>query len=184
MKRRAVLIILGIVVLASGSPSVAEVEAENAAVEASTLFEVVAELDHSLNEIAQLLERLVKNQHAEILLRRIDLGVRRLAPLEDELRRAERRVIDSKSDIHRFETMIADVEDAISEEVLEGVDPAESGNRRMKEEVERELRVRIEELESLERRAQDLEIDLADGRREIEVLDDVLKNALESVTDR
>ena len=183
MKRRAVLIILGIVVAASGSPSMAE-EPEDPAARASNLFETVAGLDRSLNEIAQLLEHLVKNQRAELVLRRIDLGVRRLAPLEEELRRAERRVIDSKSDIHRFETMIADLEDAISEEILQGVDPVESGNRRQKEEVERELRVSTAELESLERRVQDLEIDLADGRREIEALDDVLKEVLESVTSR
>ena len=184
MNRKLILVVFSIVVAGFGSLSIAE-EREIREAGASELQEVVTSLDRSMTKMVRLLEHFLHNQRVELVLRRIELRERRLAPLGEELHRAERELIESKNEINRLKGMMAELEQVTFEEMRKGAfDPIDSGSLRMKREVKRELEVQGGEMEAMERRAQDLDNDLAAGRREISILDNVLEQLLDSKQSR
>ena len=143
------------------------------------LAEDIAGIDRSLERMAVLLETLIGNQQIDILLKRIELKERRLAPLESELRRAERALIDIESRVKRMNEEREELEDVVDEEIRDGVDQAGSEARRMQEQLARVVEMETGRVEEYRRRVIRLEDQLAEGRDEILILDEQLMELLQ-----
>jgi len=146
--------------------------------ESAGLVGEVAGLRESLDRLVLLLERVAEQQKIDLLLKRIELGERRLIPVASDLRSLEGDYEDQKTKVKRYQEMLVQMEDALSEEIRRGVDRPDSEPRQMIPELERELQIEVGRIEDLERRIRRLEDELADGRREISVLDEQLRELL------
>jgi len=137
-------------------------------------------IHQALNRLVVLLEEVRQQRHVELLLKRIELKERRLAPLENRLRSAEGDVVGLEDELKHIEVMRTQTEQQIDDEIRTGKDDPQSGSRRMLDEVERmveSLNARLDEARLRVRQAED---DLLDGREEIEILDEMLMELLES----
>jgi septal ring factor EnvC (AmiA/AmiB activator) len=141
--------------------------------------EDMAGINRSLERMVVLLETLIGNQQVDILLKRIELQERRLAPLESELRRGERAMIDVEARLKRMQEEREAMEDVIAEEVRDGIDKEDSEARRMKNQLDRVLESESSRVDEMRRRVQRLEDELADGRDEILILDEQLRELLQ-----
>jgi len=173
MKRKWILAGLCLVVLAI---AVSPARAQDAS---GQLAEDVAGINRSLERMANLLETLIGNQQVDILLKRIELKERRLAPLESDLRRAERALIDIESRVKRLNEEREELDDAVDEEVRAGVDSEGSEARRMRDQLERVVEMEAGRVEEYRRRVLHLEDQLAEGREEIAILDEQLMELLQ-----
>ena len=146
---------------------------------APEMLEEVAGINRSLARLVDMLETIRDNQKVDLLLKRIELKERRLAPLETRLRDAESRCEGIQREIDDMETMRAQIEEEIAEEVRSGRDEMTRDSQLML----REFGVRVEYLEaSLERattQKREHEDDLALQRKEIAILDEMLEEFLE-----
>jgi len=147
--------------------------------EAAGLVEEVAGLRSSLDRLVLLLERVAEQQKVDLLLKRVELKERRLIPVASDLRSLEGDYENQKVVVTRYREMLTQMEDALAEEIRRGVDRPDSEPRQMIPEFERELQIEIERIEDLERRMRRLEDELEDGRREIAILDEQLRELLE-----
>jgi hypothetical protein len=173
MNRKPILALLCLLIIgAAVTPSHAQDDTK-------ALVDEMAGIKHSLDRMALLMETLIGNQQIEILLKRIELMERRLAPLESELRRAERAVIDVEARVKRMQEEREEMEDAIADEIRSGIDQEDSEARRMKEQLDRVIEVEGARVEEMRSRARKLEDELADGRDEILILDEQLKELLQ-----
>jgi predicted nucleic acid-binding Zn-ribbon protein len=143
------------------------------------LVREVAGLGDSLDRLVVLLERVTEQQRIDLLLRRIELEERRLIPVSSDLRSLEGDYENQKTLVKRYQEMLAQMEDELSEEIRRGVDRPDSEPRQMIPGIERELQIEIGRIEDLERRIRRLEDELAEGRREIAILDEQLRELLD-----
>ena len=146
--------------------------------ESAGLVEEVAGLRNSLDRLVVLLERMAEQQKIDLLLKRVELKERRLIPVASDLRSLEGEQEDQKVTLARYREMLEQMEDALSEEIRRGVDRPDSESRQMIPQLERELQIEEARAEELERRMRRLEDELADGRREIAILDEQLRELL------
>jgi chromosome segregation ATPase len=147
--------------------------------ETARLVDEVAGLNRSLERLVVMLEQVMYQQQVDLVLKRIAMKERRLDPMASHLRSLQREYDDRKSDFKQFQEMIELEKDMISDEIREGTDRPGSGSRNQVKELERVLTVEAARLEELERRMRALEDDLAEGREEIEVLDEQLQEMLQ-----
>ena len=136
-------------------------------------------IHQALNRMVVLLEEAQQQQHVELLLKRIELKERRLAPLEGRLRSAEDQVAGLEDELRHIEVMRNEAEQEIDDEIRTGVDDPQSETRQMLDTLERmvePMNARLDEAGLRVRRAED---DLLDGREEIEILDELLMELLE-----
>jgi flagellar biosynthesis chaperone FliJ len=143
------------------------------------LAEEVAGVNRSLARLVELLEDSLANQRVELVLKRIDLKERRLAPLETELRDAENTVLRTESELQRIEDMREQQERQISRDLRDGSDSPDSDARQMMRKIETMVEFQQARLESGRERMRRLEDALAEGRRDMEVLEDKLAEMLE-----
>jgi predicted RNase H-like nuclease (RuvC/YqgF family) len=143
------------------------------------LADDLAGINRSLERMAGMLEILIGNQQVEILLKRIEMKERRLAPLESELRRAERALVDLEARVKRLNDEREELEDVLAEEMREGIDLEGSETRRMQEQLARVAEMEAGRVEEYRRRVLRLEDQLADGRDEILILDEQLMELLQ-----
>ena len=143
------------------------------------LVEEVAGLRSSLDRLVLLLERAADQQKIDLLLKRVELKERRLIPVASDLRSLEGDYEDQKVVVTRYQEMLEQAEDLLSDEIRRGVDRPDSEPRQMIPGFERELQIEIARIEELERRMRRLEDELSDGRREIAILDEQLRELLE-----
>jgi len=148
---------------------------------AASLVKEVEALRKTVEEAVTLLDRALAHQRTEILLKRLDLKERRVVPLESELRHARDGQAASRNELERFEQMIEEIEQRISEEIRSGVDPEESENRIMKGDLEQALAHVRRNVESDEDRVRRLEDELAERLEEIEILEDSLQERLDKL---
>jgi chromosome segregation ATPase len=137
-------------------------------------------IHQALDRLVGLLEQAQYQQRVELLLKRIELKERRLAPLEARLRSAEGQVEGLEDELRHLETMRESAEQTIDEEVRSGLDDPQSESRRMLEDLKRMVEpvtARLAEARLRMRRAED---DLLDGREEIDDLDAMLMELLET----
>jgi len=147
--------------------------------ETARLVEEVAGLHRSLDKLVVMLEQVIYQQQVDLMLKRIELKERRLDPMASHLRSLQREYDDRKSELKHYQEMLELEKDVISDEVREGTDRPDSGSRNQVKELERILTVETARIEDLERRMRQLEDDLAEGREEILVLDEQLREMLE-----
>jgi chromosome segregation ATPase len=173
MNRKLILTLLCLLILGTASmPSRAEEDMDD-------LVDEMADINRSLERMAVLLETLIGNQQVDILLKRIELQERRLAPLESELRRGERALIDIEARLKRMQEEREEMENVLAEEVRDGIDREESETRRMKSQLDRVVESESARVEEMRRRVLRLEDELSDGRDEIVILDEQLQELLQ-----
>jgi len=139
----------------------------------------LARLNRSLDRIVGLMEDVASYDRIELVLRRIDLKERRLAPLEAQMRRVDSEMFDHKSEMKRMGQMVEEHEDRLDDEIREGTDRPNSDTRQYLHQLRQAvagITARYEELQLRQRRLED---ELADGRDEIALLDDALGEMLE-----
>jgi chromosome segregation ATPase len=173
MNRKLILALICLLVLGAGSISARAEE------DMSGLVDGMAGIKRSLERMAVLMETLIGNQQVDILLKRIELKERRLAPLESELRRAERALIEIESRVKRMNEEREELDDVVDEEIRDGIDPAGSEARRMQEQLARVIEMEAGRVEEYRRRVMRLEDQLAEGRDEILILDEQLMELLQ-----
>jgi hypothetical protein len=166
------------VALVTGAAPAAAQQGRTSTGESTALVEEVAGLRGSLDRLVLLLERVAEQQKVDLLLKRVELKERRLIPVASDLRSLEGDYEDQKVVVTRYQEMLRQMEEALSDEVRRGVDRPDSEPRQMIPEFERELQIEIDRIEDLERRMRRLEDELADGRREIAILDEQLRELL------
>jgi hypothetical protein len=159
------------------APAIAQTTTESD----SDLVKEVAALRKTMEEAVALLDRALVHQRVELLLKRLDLRERRVLPLESELRAARDGLTASRNEVERFELILEETEQRISEEVRDGTDSPDSENRRLQQDLEQALAHVRRSLESDEERVRRLEDDLADRLEEIEFLEDSLQERLDSL---
>ena len=126
-----------------------------------------------------LLESSLANQQVDLLLKRIDLKERRLAPLEAELREAEQAAVRSASEIRRLEELREQQERQVSRDVREGSDHPDSEARRMMQKIDATFEYQSSRVEEEQARVRRLEDQLAEGRDEIVILEELLQELLQ-----
>jgi hypothetical protein len=147
----------------------------------SELVREVAALRKTMEQAVVLLDRALVHQRVELLLKRLDLKERRVLPLESELRGARDELTASRNELARFEMILEETEQGISQEVRDGTDQPDSENRRLKQDLEQAVAHVQRNLESDEQRVRQLEDELAERLEEIELLEDSLQERLEGL---
>lgn len=143
------------------------------------LSEDVQGIRQALDRLVVLLEITQRHQEVDLVLKRIELRERRMEPLERRLRSAENEIERIEDQLKAMERMREQHEEALDDEIREGVDVPHSETRRILEDIERSQTGAAERLESVRMRMQQYENDLAEGRRAIEILDEMLMELLE-----
>ena len=164
-------------VLALGMP-VVHAQSEGSEAEAPALIEDVAGIRQALDRLVILLETLQHNQRVDLLLKRIELRERRLAPLERRLAGAQGDMEGIEAEQVHMESMREQQERELDEIVREGKE-TDDGIRRMLREVELMQTAMEARLFDAQARVRRFEDELAEGREEIEILDEMLLELLD-----
>ena len=141
--------------------------------QATELSDEMRGIRRALDRMVGLLETLHQQQDVDLLLKRIELHERRLEPLERRLRSAESEIQGSEEHLKHLELMREQHEEILNAEIREGADTPRSETRRMLDDLARPREAAEERQESARMRAQEYQNDLARGREEIEILDEV-----------
>ena len=152
---------------------------QRSGVESSQLVDEVAGLRASVEELVRMLDRYMSYQQTELLLRRIDLKQRRLAPLEREVRSRRDQADNRREELAQFDEMERQVREQIQDEIRSGVDSPESETRRWEEELELRRKMAEERLEELEQTILETEGDMLALQRELLALEDLLADLLD-----
>jgi len=129
-----------------------------------------AGIQQSLERVAAALEALLAYQETDLLLKRIEMRERRIAPLEDELRRHKGDLVTHKAELDRLETLQREWGDRIREAGKTDENAAEEW-KRMEQEFELAYRDQSVRYEALQERVRLLEDDLIDRRKQIQDLE-------------
>lgn len=147
-----------------------------------------AQLAEEMQGIRQALDRLVALQEAtdyydrvELLMKRIELSERRLMPAEAKLANLEAKIESDERNLQALARMREQQEAYLQEQVREGVDKPRSETRIMLEDIERSVEGFEESMKTQRLRKQEIENELAMGRRQIEILDELLMEMLEEI---
>jgi len=167
-----------LVVLALGMP-VVHAQSERSEAEAPALIEDVAGIRQALDRLVDLLETVQHNQRVDLLLKRIELRERRLAPLEKRLAGAQGDVEGIEAEQVHMESMREQQERELDEMIREGQE-TDDGVRRMLREVELMQTAMEARLFDAQARVRRFEDELAEGREEIEILDEILLELLDA----
>ncbi|MCP3981578.1 MAG: hypothetical protein GY716_19945 [bacterium] len=128
----------------------------------------------ALDRLVGLLETAEGHQRVELLLKRIDLKERRLIPREQALEGAQEEVRSLELEAERMEQML---EEGSHFQIQAGM------NEEALAEMERQVRAAVGDInrrmEGARARAQRLDNEVAEGRDELEDLDDMLMDLLE-----
>ena len=118
--------------------------------QAAALLEQVTGVNRSLERLVNLLEDSLDRQQIDLLLKRIELRERRLAPLEAQLHRAENRLSNAEDEVARMTRMLEEQEKNMRERIRNGADPATVPERGMLEEIKMHLEVENGQIEQLD----------------------------------
>ncbi len=145
-----------------------------------------AQLVEEMKGIRQALDRLVAfrqstdyYQRVELVMKRIELSERRLAPLAAKLVTIDARIDKDDANLQQLARMKEQQETYLQEQIKEGVDKPRSETRIMLKDIERSAEFREEGKKARLLRKQEIENDLAMGRKETEILDELLMELLE-----
>lgn len=144
--------------------------------------EVVRELagiEDSLQKLVDLLVTMQRKQDAELILRRIEMQERRLAPLDGRLDRNSREQQDVKSSIGNIKQWMSQTEERIDEIEREGREEVPLQLYQELRMSEQQLVQEQERLERLRQRQIELENTLADRRDDVEILEDLLRDLID-----
>ncbi len=149
---------------------------------AGTPEQVVRELagiQKSLGDLVALLSTMRRNQDADLILRRIEMHERRLAPLEGRLDRNRRERQEAKTTMSNIEEWKSQTEEQIHEIKRVGRDEVPLPMRQEVHMAEQQLDREQERLETLQQQQIELENALADWRDDVEILEDILRDLVD-----
>lgn len=161
-----------IVLAAGGAACPAAAEAEPA--RADALAAEAATMNRSMQEIARLLRELLDGHQVELLIRRLDLKQRGMAPMEQELRGARSERDNLSSELTGLGARVEELDSRIGEESRGSADREQSPWRMMRSELEANVKRLRERLTMLDQRIIELENDLSSSRREILALEETV----------
>jgi hypothetical protein len=147
--------------------------------EPDRMVEELAGIRGALSRIVQLLEAAQTRGEADLLLRRIEVMERRIAPLQSDVSQARSEIRGIESELLRLRTMEADLESQIAGAIRAGTDWADSPERAAQGQVRMELKQYEEQLVVAEHRERVAADSLATAREGIEALDAALLQTLE-----
>jgi len=136
-------------------------------------------LNRSLDQLIVMMQELMEGRKVDLLIKRIEIKQRALIPMASDLRSMEAEYDALKMDFKRLQEMVELQEETVDREVLQGIDQPDSESRGFLTELELELQVQRARLEELDRRMRLLQDELDDGREEIAILDDQLRELIE-----
>ena len=168
--RYAVLVLVWLATVGIATPVSCEEE---------ELVAEVAGLRASVDELVGLLDRYVGYQKIELMLKRVDLKQRQLAPLEHELRNQKDDLDASNRELKDLEMYASQMEREIEEELQRGGGLHESEVRSLMKEVATRREDLDKRVADLERSVMGLENDVASRKRELLDLEDILADMLE-----
>lgn len=145
----------------------------------SALEQEIAGIHRTLDRLVALLETVRDNQRVDLLLKRIELKERRLAPLENRWQSALDRIESLQSEATGVESRRAELEDTLNLEIRAGQDHPESDTRQMLQQLVAALKALEGQLAEARARARSLEDELAGSRKQIAALDEQLLKLLE-----
>lgn len=179
MKRNRVASVCCLLVFCLGvTPAWSQV-VTTAGEEASHLVEQLELLNRSLARLVELQERLLGNQRVDLLLKRIALEERRLAPLEKELLDARREFQELESRLEMIRGELDLQEENLREALMNGADAQKEQFRTAVDEMRRFLDIAEKRRDDMSARIRLLEDDLAEGREEIATLDAMLRELVD-----
>ena len=138
----------------------------------------IAGIRASLDELVTLLSTMRRNQDADLILRRIEMHERRMAPVEQKLDSNKREQLETEEGIGNVQEWKQQSEERIREIEREGREEISLDLRREAALGESELERLTLRLETLRRQQIELENSLLDGRDDVEILDDLLEELL------
>jgi chromosome segregation ATPase len=141
----------------------------------------LAGVHQSLDQLVGLVGQLIRNQKVDVLLKRIEMRERRMAPLEAELLRAERQRSDLNVEVERMQEMVDDWEIQLRDAERDNDKETEGELSMMLSQVRHSLTIESGRRDELDRRMNELEGDLIAGRKALAILDDVLLDELEQI---
>ena len=147
--------------------------------ETAGVTEELEGIRRALDRLVSLQESASRYQAVDLVLKRIELKMRSLEPLERRLRGAENDVENAEEHLKQLARMLEQNEDVLQQEVQDGTDARRSETRRMLDDIRRTQRGAEERLDLAYQATQRFENELADGRRELEILDDRLDELVE-----
>ena len=155
-----------------------EASQETEPTEPGALLQEVSELNRSMKEIASLLRETLEHQQMNMLMKRLELKTRSLAPMEEELRRARSDHEGVSNNLKELQMHMQFVEEKIEEEELTAVDPSESTWQMQQRQVDLQIEVLQERLKGVEEKMYEMENDLISRRNEILDWEDYLDEHL------
>lgn len=139
----------------------------------------LAGIQESLDDLVTLLSTMRRNQDADLILRRIEMHERRLAPLEGRLDRNRREQLEAKTSIGNIEEWKSQTEERIHEIEREGREEVPLQMRQEVRMAEQQMNQEQERFERLQQQQIELENTLADRRDDVEILEDLLSELVE-----
>lgn len=135
-------------------------------------------LNDQLQQIGVSLDALLANQKAQLIVRRIELEERRLAPLDREVRGARGDVRNKEAEIRQTRTYRDTTEEELEAAIRAGeeLDGPQRSELKLMDEMIKNLET---ELGAFQSRVFELEDDLARGRERVESLDEQLMELLD-----
>lgn len=163
----------------SGVPAAAALAAETAPEDPHrSVVRELAGLNRTLQQIQGVLERLLVQQELDLLMKRIDLKARRLAPLQSELRGIRGSIESTNGEMKRSGAFKKQLQAELERYRELRRDTNGSAEERSLQDVESEIDLIEERLETLQRRQIEVEDELAARRQEIQFLEDALDERL------
>ncbi len=163
----------------SGVPATAALAAETVPEDRrQSVVRELAGLNRTLQQIQGVLERLLVQQELDLLMKRIDLKARRLAPLQLELRGVRSSIESTNEEMKRSGAFKKQLQADLERYQELGRDTDSFTKERSLQDVESEIDLIEERLETLQRRQIEVEDELAAHRQEIQFLEDALDERL------
>jgi chromosome segregation ATPase len=170
----SLLVVLG----ATGAMGQARTAADNAHPAADETAGALLRISESLRDIGESLRAIRVDQRALLLARRVEIAERRLVPLQDEFRESRSEVLSLKEEVEHLTSLLESTEDAIETKLREGADPSRIPEREEQRQIELAMETMKSRLERAESRVIERENDLQRARREVEILDERLRDWL------
>jgi len=139
----------------------------------------LAGIQQSLDDLVVLLSTMRRNQDADLILRRIEMHERRLAPLEGRLERNGREQLDAQASMGNSEEWKSQTEERIHEIEREGREEVPLQIHQELRMAEQQMILEQERFDRLQQQQIELEDALADRRDEVEILEDLLHELVE-----
>ncbi len=141
-----------------------------------SLEQQMAELNRSVKTLVELLRVYLARQETDVLLQRIALGHRKLAPMETELRelRSKEQALDDER--AQYETMLTEFEERAGNDSEDGF--SEEDLAQMRQHFELQMKLTKDKRWKLEQRILELENRLEVERQDIDALEELVDERL------